>query len=336
MSKYICLQHQEQHLGDYSIVPLRYEDRFSIMKWRNEQIYHLRQARPLTEDDQQRYFDNVVSKLYDNPKPDQILFSYLEKGVCIGYGGLVHINWLDRNGEISFIMDTQLEAEHFAEHWSNYLTMLKAVAFDDLGLHKIYTYAFDLRPHLYTMLEANGYKREATLKEHCLFNGEYKDVVLHSLWNDRYEVINYVDCTKEQNLDILALRNRDDVRSWMVNPEVIPEENHFKFVESLKSNPNRLYYAIYKNGVLVGTYNLTNEGDGVWERGIIANPTTQGTGQTEKWERQILCSLPSEIKAVSAKVKQDNLRSIKYHEKLGYKEQSRDNEYICYILRLHE
>lgn len=336
MPQYICLQHQEQHLGDYSIVPLRYEDRFSIMKWRNEQIYHLRQARPLTEDDQQRYFDNVVSKLYDNPKPDQILFSYLEKGVCIGYGGLVHINWIDRNGEISFIMDTQLETEHFAEHWSNYLTMLKAVAFDDLGLHKIYTYAFDLRPHLYTMLEANGYKREATLKEHCLFNGEYKDVVLHSLWNDRYEVINYVDCTREQNLDILALRNRDDVRSWMVNPEVIPEENHFKFVESLKSNPNRLYYAIYKNGVLVGTYNLTNEGDGVWERGIIANPSTQGTGQTEKWERQILSSLPSEIKAVSAKVKQDNLRSIKYHEKLGYKEQIRDNEYIYYILRLHE
>lgn len=336
MPKYICLQHQEQHLGDYSIVPLRYEDRFSIMKWRNEQIYHLRQARPLTEEDQQRYFDNVVSKLYDNPKPDQILFSYLEKGVCIGYGGLVHINWIDRNGEISFIMDTQLETEHFAEHWSNYLTMLKAVAFDDLGLHKIYTYAFDLRPHLYTMLEANGYKREATLKEHCLFNGEYKDVVLHSLWNDRYEVINYVDCTKEQNLDILALRNRDDVRSWMVNPEVIPEENHFKFVESLKGNPNRLYYAIYKNGVLMGTYNLTNEGDGVWERGIIANPTTQGTGQTEKWERQILNSLPSEIKAVSAKVKQDNLRSIKYHEKLGYKEQSRDNEYNYYILRLHE
>ena len=184
MANYICLQQQEQHLGDYSIVPLRYEDRFSIMKWRNEQIYHLRQARPLTEDDQQRYFDNVVSKLYDNPKPDQILFSYLEKGVCIGYGGLVHINWIDRNAEISFIMDTRLEKDHFAEHWSNYLTMLKEVSFSDLNMHKIYTYAFDLRPHLYNTLEANGFVREATLKEHCLFEGEYKDVVIHSFLND--------------------------------------------------------------------------------------------------------------------------------------------------------
>ena len=335
MPKYICLQQQEQHLGDYSIVPLRYEDRFSIMKWRNEQIYHLRQARPLTEDDQQRYFDNVVSKLYDNPKPDQILFSYLERGVCIGYGGLVHINWIDRNAEISFIMDTELEKEHFAEHWSNYLSMLKELSFTDLNLHKIYTYAFDLRPHLYTMLEKNGFVREATLKEHCFFEGKYKDVVIHSFINDRYDIINYTDCTREQNMEILNLRNQDDVRKWMVNSEIIPEENHFKFVESLKDNPNRLYFAIYKEGLLVGTYNLTKEEESVWERGIIANPITQEKGETEKWERQIISGLPKHgIKTLTAKVKQDNPRSIKYHEKLGYQEQTRDNEYIYYILKL--
>ena len=208
MANYKCLKQQEFTLGDYSIVPLRYEDRFSIMKWRNEQIYHLRQARPLTNEDQQRYFDNVVAKLFDHPMPDQILFSYLEnrrssessesslnhcrvatevgeaKGICVGYGGLVHINWIDRNAEISFIMDTNLEKEHFAEHWSNYLTMLKEVAFKDLGLHKIYTYAFDLRPHLYTVLEANGFARDATLKDHCFFEGRYKDVVIHSYLND--------------------------------------------------------------------------------------------------------------------------------------------------------
>lgn len=185
MPSYTCLHQQKHHIGNYSIVPLRYEDRFLIMRWRNEQIYHLRQAHPLTEEEQQRYFDNVVSELYDNPKPDQILFSYLEKGVCIGYGGLVHINWIDQNAEISFIMDTRLESEYFAEHWSNYLTMLKKVAFDDLGLHKIYTYAFDLRPHLYKVLEENGFVREATLKEHCFYNGDYKDVVIHSIINSK-------------------------------------------------------------------------------------------------------------------------------------------------------
>jgi RimJ/RimL family protein N-acetyltransferase len=305
------------------------------MKWRNEQIYHLRQNRPLTEDDQQRYFDNVVAKLFDNPQPDQILFSYLENDVCIGYGGLVHINWIDNNAEVSFIMDTRLEKECFATHWSNYLTMLKEVAFNDLGLHKIYTYAFDLRPHLYEVLESNGFTQEATLKEHCLFNGEYKDVVIHSLWNVSYQIVNYTDCSVEQQREILALRNDDRVRIWMVNPELISEESHFKFIDRLKNDVNRLYFAIYKKGMLVGTYNLTNEGDGVWERGIIADPSTQGTGQTEQWERLILHDLPKHgIKAVAAKVKLNNLRSIKYHEKLGYQEHGRDNDYLFFLLKL--
>lgn len=183
MARYTCLKQQEYSLGDHKIVPIRYEDRFLIMRWRNEQIYHLRQTRLLTEEDQQHYFDNVVAKLYDNPKPDQILFSYLENNACIGYGGLVHINWIDHNAEISFIMDTRLEKEHFAEHWSNYLTMLKELAFNDLGLHKIFTYAFDIRPHLYKILEANGFTHEASLNEHCWFQGAYKDVVIHSILN---------------------------------------------------------------------------------------------------------------------------------------------------------
>ncbi len=150
-----------------------------------------------------------------------------------------------------------------------------------------------------------------------------------------YDVINYTDCTRKQHLEILNLRNLDDVRMWMVNPEVIPEEDHFRFVEGLKGNPNRLYFAIYRDGSLVGTYNLTKEEDGIWERGIIANTNTKGKGETERWERQILAELPNHgIKALMAKVKKDNPRSIRYHEKIGYIEQSHDDEYIYYILQL--
>jgi len=150
-----------------------------------------------------------------------------------------------------------------------------------------------------------------------------------------YKVINYVDCTCEQQLEILRLRNLDTIRKWMVNPEIISEENHFKFIEKLKGNCDRLYFAIYREGLLVGTYNLTKESDGVWERGIFANPETQGKGETADWEHQILESLPAKgIKSISAKVKLDNIRSIKYHEKLGYQEKTRDNEYVYYILKL--
>lgn len=117
----------------------------------------------------------------------------------------------------------------------------------------------------------------------------------------------------------------------MVNPEVISENDHFRFVESLRNNDNRLYFAVYKDGILAGTYNLTKEGDGVWERGIIANPIYQGTGQTKQWERQILNGLSKYgIKAVSAKVKTDNHRSTRYHEKMGFVETGRENGYVYY------
>lgn len=178
--QYRCLKQHTYQTGSYSIVPLRDEDKYLIMQWRNEQIYHLRQQQPLTKEDQERYFHTEVAGLFEQEQPDQVLFSYLENGICIGYGGLVHINWKDRYAEISFVISTELEKGFFKLHWVTYLSLIEQVAFSGMGLHKIFTYAFDLRPRLYEAVEAAGYIQEARLKEHCLFDGKYIDVVIHS------------------------------------------------------------------------------------------------------------------------------------------------------------
>lgn len=185
MNKYKCLNQNEFHFNEYRIVPIRFEDRLDIMKWRNEQIYHLRQAKPLTLEDQNAYFEHVVSKLFDQEKPQQLLFSFLKEEVCIGYGGLVHINWIDKNAEISFIMDTELEANYFEENWSIYLNLIEKLAFEVMSFHKLFVYAFDLRPHLYTMLTKNNYFLDAKLKDHCRFNDNFIDVIIHSKINQQ-------------------------------------------------------------------------------------------------------------------------------------------------------
>ena len=169
--------------GNFSLVPIRSEDSHQIMKWRNEQIYHLRQSQPLTIEAQDYYFENVITKLFDQEQPDQILFSYLENNCCIGYGGLVRINWIDRNAEISFIMDTKLEEKSFKFHWTVFLELIEKMGFDSLMMHKLYVYAFDLRPHLYDALESNNYVNDAILKEHCFFKGEFINVVIYSKLN---------------------------------------------------------------------------------------------------------------------------------------------------------
>jgi RimJ/RimL family protein N-acetyltransferase len=182
---YRAIQRQCFSKGKFALVPIRHQDRYAIMQWRNEQLYHLRQSQPLTAADQDRYFNEVVSQLFEQEQPAQVLFSFLENEACIGYGGLVHINWTDRHAELSFLMDTALEADRFEELWSAYLPLIEQVAFAELRLHKIYVYAFDLRPHLYAVLEKNAFFEDARLKEHCRFGGKYLDVVIHSKINER-------------------------------------------------------------------------------------------------------------------------------------------------------
>ena len=183
MKSYKVLNNQIFSSDVFSIVPIRYEDRMAILKWRNEQIYHLRQDKPLHEEDQEIYFNTIVNPLFDQEYPSELLFSFMENDVCIGYGGLVHINWIDKNAEVSFIMNTELEQDCFSKYWTVFLQLIEQVAFKELNLHKLCTYAFDLRPHLYKIIENAGFVKEARLKEQCLFNGEYKDVIMHGKFN---------------------------------------------------------------------------------------------------------------------------------------------------------
>lgn len=185
---YKGLKNQVQSDGIFSIVPVRNEDRYKIMQWRNEQIFHLRQNRLLTEREQDKYFDEVIAKEFLQVNPPQLLFSFLKNEECIGYGGLVHINYIDRNAEISFLMDTKLEAEFFEKHWEAYLSLIERIAFTEVQLHKIYTYAFDLRPRLYAALAKAGYEEEARLKQHCFFEGKFLDVLIHSKWTAHAQI----------------------------------------------------------------------------------------------------------------------------------------------------
>lgn len=183
MNSYKVLNKQNYTSGDFAIVPIRYQDRMDIMKWRNEQIFHLRQSEPLTKKQQENYFSKVVAKLFDEEKPGQILFSYLKGDTCLGYGGLVHINWVDKNAELSFITNTAIKNKDYELHMSTFLGLITRVAFDELCFHKIFTYAFDVRPHIYPILEKNGFSKEAILKQHCLFENVFKDVIIHAKFN---------------------------------------------------------------------------------------------------------------------------------------------------------
>jgi RimJ/RimL family protein N-acetyltransferase len=296
------------------------EDRDVIMQWRNEQIYHLRQDRLLTKEGQDKYFTEVVAKLFEHEQPGQLLFSYLKDDQCVGYGGLVHINWINKNAEISFIMNTSLERKYFEFHWSSFLNLIEKVAFEELKLHKIFTYAFDLRPRLYTALEERGFRKEAQLSEHSFFDGKYIDVLIHSKLNSSIFI-------REATLNDLEITyqwaNDKSIRFYSYNQNKISKESHSEwFTNKLKSD-NCKYYVLEVDNKEAGSvrFDIENDQQTAKISYLIDSRFTgkgYGTYLLQRGIDKLMNSEPT-LANVYGYVFKENLASIKIFNKLGYK-----------------
>lgn len=181
---YKPLLQQEFINGIYKIVPIRDEDKYAIMQWRNEQIDILRQKEPLTKEKQECYFNNVIDKLFEQEKPNQLLFSFLENDILIGYGGLVHIDWESKNAEISFITITDRNKDEttFSKDFESYLLIIFEIAYRFLDFNKLHTTFYDIpeRNSYQMVLERLNFSREAHLKSHLFFNDRFVDVFIYS------------------------------------------------------------------------------------------------------------------------------------------------------------
>ena len=182
MPAYRVLRLNDYRHGRYRLLPIRPDDREAIRQWRNAQLDILRQAAPLSAEAQDRYFGEVVGPLFEAEQPGQLLFSLLLDEELIGYGGLVHIDWPAARAEISFLLETGRNAHipTFQTDFTAYLHLLRQVAFEDLSLQKINTEAYDVRPYLTAVLEAEGFAEEARLPRHVQVAGQLVDTVFHS------------------------------------------------------------------------------------------------------------------------------------------------------------
>lgn len=315
--KYLPIDRQFVSSGAYKIVPIRMIDRYDIMQWRNDQIYHLRQPKPLTIADQNDYFEKVVAKLFDQEMPSQILFSYLENEKCIGYGGLVHINWVDRNAEVSFIMNTALEVNFFGFHWKMFLSLLEKIAFEDLYLHKIYTWAFDIRKYLYPVLLSSGFSEEARLKEHSRFENKYLDVLIHSKFNGVLELAKVT----EHDLETTFRWATDKVvRNFSFSKAYITFDEHKRWFLSKINNPDCVYVMLKHTSKPIGTirFDIT---DITAIISYLVDPEFHGQGygtKLLKFGEEFLKHHRPEVAFLKGIILIENSVSIKLFEKLGY------------------
>ncbi len=178
---YICLKQNIWQLGEYVIAPLRKGDILKIKNWRNRQIDILRQEKPLTDEDQKKYYENVISPSFSSEKPAQILFSFILNKECIGYGGLVHINWNAKTAEMSYLVDPERTQNDllYKKEFSIFISMIKTVVFTELNFQKIFTETYDIRPRHIKTLEDNGFEFKNRKKNYIKINDRYVDSLMH-------------------------------------------------------------------------------------------------------------------------------------------------------------
>ncbi|WP_321494910.1 GNAT family N-acetyltransferase [uncultured Desulfobacter sp.] len=189
MEKYIVLPRDSYSFQGYTLVALRRQDILKIKAWRNDQIDILRQKNILTDQDQKNYYNKIVFPTYGQNHPGQILFSILQEDACIGYGGLVHISWEDKRGEISFLVDSDrvYDSQTYQNDFQCFLEIIKHISFTDLGLNRLFLETYDMRKKHIQIIEKSGFALEGRLKEHVIINGASIDSLIHGMVKSDYE-----------------------------------------------------------------------------------------------------------------------------------------------------
>jgi RimJ/RimL family protein N-acetyltransferase len=184
--RYVCLPEEAVTQGGYSLITVQDEHIEAIRQWRNAQIDVLRQATPISPEQQVAYYAQHIWPALLVPQPANILLAFLHGSRLIGYGGLVHLAWEHRRGEVSFLLDTALAADttRYAALFEIYLGLLKQLAFDKLRLHRLCTETYAFRDGTIAVLEHSGFLLEGRLRDHVRVDGQWVDALMHGCLRD--------------------------------------------------------------------------------------------------------------------------------------------------------
>jgi len=155
----------------YRYVGLRRRDIQTLRRFRNEQMSVLRQRQPIGEEDQERWFDEVVLPTHAQLEPSFLLVSILDEAdAFIGYGGLTNIDWQLRRAEVSFLMSPGRAAntETYRRDLRSFLAWIQRWAFDELQLHRLFTETYEFRTEHIRILEEAGFVSEGRLRHHIV------------------------------------------------------------------------------------------------------------------------------------------------------------------------
>lgn len=147
-----------------------------------------------------------------------------------------------------------------------------------------------------------------------------------------FRVINYIDLTIEQNRVVWMTRNLQEIRACMSNDAPFSFETHLAFIESLKENTSKLYFAVYRGDDFIGSYDFIDIKDGnSAEHGLYINPSFHNKGYGTLIENMMDEYIKERgVSRIIAEVLKTNTQSYSYHLKLGYKVYCEDERFFYF------
>lgn len=144
-----------------------------------------------------------------------------------------------------------------------------------------------------------------------------------------FRIVDYVDLTESESKQVWFVRNLPEIRQYMTNTEMFDFETHCQFIETLRNNEIKKYWAVFERENLIGGYSLVNINSETGERGIFISPQYQKSGMGRIIEEKMdSILLKMGIVKLNAEIKINNSSSIKYHLQLGYIIQNKDDFYF--------
>ena len=137
---------------------------------------------------------------------------------------------------------------------------------------------------------------------------------------EEFDIINYIDMTEEQSSEVWRVRNLPEIRCFMTTTEVFSLESHHKFIETLKTSKTKLYWAIFKDNDLIGTYNVIDIKDNSCDYGLFISPKYWGNQYAEMIGNAMFRLLREKynVNTIRIEIKSDNIKSINVHKKMGF------------------
>lgn len=157
-------------------------------------------------------------------------------------------------------------------------------------------------------------------------------MIPHIIHTDSFVYKAYPSMTKEESNLIWEARNNEEIRKYMANPQPFSFDQHATFVASLASRDDALYYAVLKDGVVIGSICLNpyDADHKVGEMGKFLFPEYGGKGLGYLFAKEFLDFMFENdiLKSCVARTFVDNLRNQHVNNKLGFVETHRDDEYV--------